>query len=153
MKFVPIHLKQANEFVKKYHRHNKPVVGHKFTVALEENGEIIGVGIAGRPVSRHLDNGRNVEITRVCVKEGYQNACSKVYARMKRIAQLMGFEKIITYTLETESGSSLRAINADPEFRSPGHDGWKRTDVTCNYQAVYKEPKIRWELNVEKSNF
>ena len=145
-RFVPIHLKQANEFVEKHHRHNKKTWGHKFSIGLQCDGKLIGVGIAGRPVARLLDNGTTLEITRVCVKPGYQNACSKVYARLKRIGQLFGYTSIKTYSLVKESQSSLRAIRAVPEARVAPHSGWSRPGKPSRYQEVYGEPKIRWEL-------
>ena len=49
MKIVPISLKDANEFVAKHHRHNKPTQGHKFSIGLEQDGQLVGVAIAGRP--------------------------------------------------------------------------------------------------------
>lgn len=143
--FTPITLKRANNFVEKHHRHNKPVAGHKFSVGLEEGGELIGVGIAGRPVSRHLDDGRTLEVTRVCVKEGYPGACSKLYARLKRIGQLFGYERIKTYTLLEEAGSSLRAIGAVKDKRVRAQR-WKRPDGDREHQAVYDKKKVRWEL-------
>ena len=146
MRFVPVTLRAANDFVNKYHRHNKAVVGHKFSIGLEEDGELIGVGIAGRPVARMLDNSRNIEIVRVCIKEGHKNACSKMYARMKRLAQLMGYEKIITYTLKSESQSSLKAIGAIPESVITPYQ-WDRAKRRRKPQDVYNEDKIRWELN------
>lgn len=141
--FVPLTLADANAFVCQYHRHNKPTVGHKFSIGLTRNGELVGVGIAGRPVSRHLDNGRTLEATRVCVAPGYQNACSKIYARLKRIGQLMGYTSIKTYTLLEESGCSLRAIGAVPERHCPP-SRWNRPGAT--YQPVYDKEKTRWEL-------
>jgi hypothetical protein len=141
--FVPITLKEANAFVARYHRHNKPTVGHKFSIGLALNGDLVGVGIAGRPVARHLDDGRTLEATRVCVKPGHQNACSKVYARLKRIGQLFGYTSIKTYTLLEETGSSLRAIRAIPERRCPP-SRWNRPGA-C-YQPVYDKEKTRWEL-------
>jgi hypothetical protein len=33
---TPITLNEANEFVEKYHRHHKPVVGHKFSIGVEK---------------------------------------------------------------------------------------------------------------------
>lgn len=141
--FVPLTLAAANEFVRRYHRHNKPTVGHKFSIGLTHNGELIGVGIAGRPVARHLDNGMTLEATRVCVAPGHQNACSKVYARLKRIGQLMGYTSIKTYTLLEESGCSLRAIGAVPERYCPP-SRWNRPGAT--YQPVYDKEKTRWEL-------
>ena len=146
MKIVPITLAIANDFVKKHHRHSGRVVGHKFAIGLEENGELIGVAIAGRPIARNLDKGRpTLEITRVCVMEGYKNASSKLYARAKRIGQLMGYQSIKTYNLKSESGASLRAIGAVPEASVKGGQ-WDRPKRRRENKAIYEQKKIRWEL-------
>ena len=145
MKIVPLHLREANDFVAKHHRHNKPVVSYKFSIGLKMGGELIGVAIGGRPVARMLDNGKTMEINRVCVLDGHPNACSKLLARMKRLGQLMGYERIVTYTLKRESQSSLKAIGAKigAEVR-PG--SWKSHPKAGPHQKVYEEPKYRWEL-------
>lgn len=109
MKVVPITLKQANAFVIQNHRHHSKVQGCKFCIgAVDDNGELRGVAITGRPVSRYLDNGTTAEITRLCT-DGYKNACSFLYAACVRVAKEMGYKKIITYILETENGASLKA--------------------------------------------
>lgn len=149
MKIVPLSLKEANEFVEKHHRHNKRVVSHKFSIGLEQDGKIIGVGIAGIPIARLLNDRKTLELRRVCVIPGYPNGCSKLMARMKQIGQLMGYEKIITYTLQKESGASLRAVNARQVAKVVGSQ-WNRKDRPTNYQAVCDEPKWRWELQDEK---
>ena len=69
---------------------------------------MVGVAIVGRPVSRYLDNGQTLEVTRLCTT-GEKNACSMLYAAAARAASAMGYRKIITYTLDTEHGSSIRA--------------------------------------------
>lgn len=69
---------------------------------------IRGVAVTGRPVSRHLDDGLTAEVTRLCT-DGYPNTCSFLYAACARIAKEMGYEKILTYTLASENGASLRA--------------------------------------------
>lgn len=140
---VPLTLAAANVFVAQHHRHNKPVTGHKFSIGLTLDGELVGVGIAGRPVARHLDDGRTLELTRVCVAPGHPNACSKLLARLKQLGQLMGYTRIKTYTLLEESGSSLRAVGATPERRCPP-SRWNRPGAS--YQAVYEKEKTRWEL-------
>ncbi len=146
-KFIPISLKTANEFVAKHHRHNKPVVGHKFSIGLiaENGGGLIGVGIAGRPVARLLDDGKTLEVLRVCVMPGYPNAGSMIYGRLVKIARLFGFEKIITYTLAKESGATMRAIGAVQEAKVKGHK-WNCPSRARNSQDVYSEEKIRWTL-------
>lgn len=108
MLLVPISLKDANAFVAEHHRHHRPVVGHKFSIGCAQDGKLVGVAIIGRPVSRYLDNGLTLEVNRLCT-DGTKNACSMLYAAAWRAARAMGYEKIITYTLDTESGASLRA--------------------------------------------
>ena len=104
----PDTLAQANEFVAQHHRHHKPVVGHKFSIGCTLNGELVGVAIVGRPVSRYLDDGLTLEVNRLCT-DGTKNACSMLYAAAWRAARAIGYRKIVTYILDTESGASLRA--------------------------------------------
>ena len=61
---IPVTLRQANAFVAEHHRHHKPVVGHKFSIGCQKDGALVGVAIAGRPVSRYLDDGFTLEVTR-----------------------------------------------------------------------------------------
>lgn len=105
---VPVSLKDANAFVAEHHRHHKPTRGHKFSIGCKADGRLVGVAIVGRPVSRYLDNGLTLEVNRLCTT-GVQNACSMLYAAAARAAKAMGYHKIITYTLDTEAGTSLRA--------------------------------------------
>ena len=105
---TPISLREANAFVERNHRHHKPVVGHKFSIGCMQAGRLVGVAIMGRPVSRYLDDGLTLEVNRLCTT-GAENACSMLYGAAARAARAMGYQKIITYTLDTEPGTSLRA--------------------------------------------
>ena len=67
LKVIPLSLKEANEFVTKYHRHNKKCTGHKFSIGAEYKGKLVGVAIIGRPVARKLDDKFTLEINRNCV--------------------------------------------------------------------------------------
>lgn len=71
----PITLRDTNAYVAKYHRHNKPTNGHKWSVACYDGDRLCGVAIAGQPVARKLDDGLTIEIRRVCT-DGTRNACS-----------------------------------------------------------------------------
>ena len=155
-KTIPLSLKAANEFVTTHHRHNKKTAGHKFSIGATLDGELIGVAICGRPVARALDNGTTLEVLRVCIKDpAPRNACSYLYARCQRIWTAMGGEKIITYTLESEPGSSLKAVNwthaATTKKRSknnlwntrrPEHKGYKSVRESQLADGVIKN---RWE--------
>src|SRR5574344_808265 len=100
----PIHLREAKEFVRQYHRHNIPPVGGKFAVACYDDDRLCGVAMCGRPVARYSDDGFTLEIYRNCT-DGTYNACSKLYGACIRVARGMGYKKAITYTLESENGA------------------------------------------------
>lgn len=137
-------MREANEFVAKYHRHNLPTVGGKFAMGAAVDGRLVGVAIAGRPVARRLDDGKTLEVLRVCT-DGTRNSNSFLYGRVKRIALLMGYEKIITSTLEEESGASLRAVGAEVV----GQVEPKESSVPSRpreSQAVYRKAKVKWNL-------
>ena len=108
----PVSLAEANEFVTEHHRHHKPVVGHKFSIACTDNSageeKIVGVAIVGRPVSRYMDDGMTLEVTRLCT-DGTRNACSMLYSAAWRAARAMGYKKVITYILDSEDGASVKA--------------------------------------------
>jgi len=106
---VPITFKEAKLFVGKYHRHHVAPQGCKFAVAATDGEIILGVIVAGRPVSRYRDDGKTLEVTRLCVKKGYKNLCSLLYSKVSHIAKEMGYQNLITYTLLEESGKSLLA--------------------------------------------
>lgn len=144
MEAVPIHLREANEFVARRHRHNKPTVGGKFALGAAQDGRLVGVAIAGRPVARKLDDGKTLEILRVCT-DGTANACSFLYARCAKIARLMGYQRVITYTLASESGASLRAVRAKPTGPLESHE-WSNPNRPRKSQQLYHEQKYRWEL-------
>ncbi len=121
MEAVPLHLREANAFVAQRHRHNAPTVGCKFAFGAAVDGQLVGVAVAGRPVSRRLDDGKTQEVLRVCT-DGTPNACSFLYARCAKIARLMGYERVITYTLESAGGASLRAVGATPTGPLGSHE-------------------------------
>lgn len=151
----PITLRAANAFVLKFHRHHKPVTGAKYAIGIfcKCCGEACGVAICGRPVGRYLDDGLTIEVARLCVKDGIPNGCSKLYAACSRIAKEMGYRKIITYILMSETGVSLKASGWDLEAANVGGK-WNsggsriRSDETVDLFGTYKkypaEMKQRW---------
>ena len=108
LELMPISIAVAKGIVTEHHRHHKPVRGHKFSLGCMVDGRLVGVAIVGRPVSRYLDDGLTLEVNRLCT-DGTKNACSFLYGAAARAAKVMGYRKIVTYILDTESGISLRA--------------------------------------------
>lgn len=151
LKIVPLSLKEANEFVTKYHRHNKKCQGHKFSLGAVFENKLVGVVIVGRPVSRKLDDKLTLEINRNCVLDNApKGTCSFLYSKAIKVWQTMGGKKIITYTLDYESGSSLKAVNFKKEkivqiFKK--NTGWT-TRANRVWQEVQKTPRIRWGMEL-----
>ena len=144
MRAVPLELKAANAFVDELHRHHDPVVRDKFRVGCEVDGKLVGVVQVGRPVARMLCDGRTLEVVRLCT-DGTPHACSFLYSRAARIAKEMGYERIITYILDSEPGTSLKATGWTFDGICGGGD-WSRpsrkrdtTAPTCKKQRWVKK--------------
>lgn len=134
-------LSTANYHVMLWHRHSGPVRGHKLSLAAYKGTMLVGVAIVGRPVARALDDGATLEVTRVAT-DGTRNACSALYAEAKRRCKAMGCG-LITYTLASESGASLRAIGAIPTLLKPRKDnGWQ----SRANRATHCVAGVRWRL-------
>ena len=145
---VPMTLTEAAEFVDNFHRHNKGVVlGNLFAVGASDGDQLVGVAVVGRPVSRNLDDGQTVEVTRCCVIESApKGCCSFLYGRAWQAARALGWRRLITYTLQTESGSSLRGAGwkVVAELRGNNPGGWQ-TRPGRDWQSVVGQAKFRWE--------
>jgi hypothetical protein len=106
---VPITLEEANQFVYSLHRHKpEKLPGHSFSVGVALADKLVGVAIVGNPSAPALQDGILAEIRRVCT-DGTPNACSMLHGTARKAARAMGRRPVITYTLATESGASLRA--------------------------------------------
>lgn len=116
LRVIPVSLDTANDFVRRLHRHNGVLPGAKFAIGIEAETrlldgppwKLVGVAIVGNPSAPALQNGLLIEIRRVCT-DGTRNACSMLYAACRKAARAMGHGPVITYTLPSEGGASLRA--------------------------------------------
>lgn len=141
---VPLHLREANDVVAQLHRHHKPCRTHKFSVGVvDESGAMRGVAIANRPVARHMDDGRTLEVARVAT-DGCPNACSALYGAVRRVAKAMGYKKVITYTLCDEPGTSLRAAGWTQVATVRGRS-WSCPSRPRDDAAQVLGDKRRWE--------
>lgn len=147
MKIAPITFKKASDYINQHHRHHRATIGCKFCISvIDDSGQLHGVAVCGRPVARRLDDGETLEINRVCT-DGTKNACSMLYGACCRIAKEMGYKKVVTYILESESGASLRASNFVCEGEAGGtHWTGKRNrgqsipaEMKQRYTKVLKE--------------
>jgi hypothetical protein len=151
LQLVPITLTTARRFVAEHHSHNGPPIGWLFGVGVENGHGLAGVAIAGRPVARLLQDGTTVEITRVCT-DGTRHACSMLYGAIWRAAVALGYSKAITYTLEREAGTALRATGwtCDGPTEKAGTSWWRASMPSREAVDLFGEtqrplePKVRW---------
>lgn len=147
LRLTPVTLPVANRYVQKWHRHHAPLpggFGWFCIAAVNPEGDVCGVAIAGRPTNRNNDDGQTVEVLRVAT-DGTRNACSLLLGACARAARAVGARRCITYTLDEETGSSLRAVGWVRE--ADGITSWWASG-TSRTPAVDRDhmskAKVRW---------
>jgi hypothetical protein len=139
---VHLELEEANAFVAALHRHHKPVRGHRFSVGARSRFDLVGVAIVGRPVSRELDFRRVCEVLRLCT-DGTRNACSFLYAAAARACLALGYARIGTYVLSSESGVTLVAAGWTKGHTVRGRD-WNEGKRKGRRTDQPMDDKIYW---------
>ena len=163
-----ISFKEMCIFVDEHHRHTKAPRGWKFGLGCYNGEELIGVASVGRPVARLLDDGITLEVNRVCVNPELHptlvfNACSMLYSesakRTKKLkigklkdepqldesGKIITYKKIITYTLETELGTSLKAVGWTIENVQKSGGSWSsKSRERKSLSGTDDIPKVRW---------
>lgn len=133
----------ANAFIAEHHRHHRPPQGGIVCLGLWQGDTLVGVGVLGRPVARMADDGVTAEITRLCVLPEARHAASALIGRLRRVAQSLGYERVISYTLPSEGGASLRATGAEHRGAAGGGE-WSRPSRP-RAAATVPETKARWD--------
>jgi hypothetical protein len=149
MKIIPLGLRAANDFVEQHHRHSARTSndGGKFAIGLEHDGALVGVAIVGRPIPRLLQQKQPYagELLRLCTSAAApRNAESKLYARARRIWQMMGGTHFHTYTLQRESGAVMRAVGFKEPSAVVRAAHWDTPSRRRTHKPIEDEPKFRW---------
>ena len=139
--------RDAKAFVGAHHEHCKPPAGWRFGAACWNGPSLIGVVMVGRPVARMIDAREVVEVNRLCLDRTLpdalrHNASSMLYGHAAREARRRGFARIITYTLSSESGHSLRAAGWTVDGHTRG-GAWSCPSRPRGANTP-TEPKTRW---------
>lgn len=138
----------AFAFIDRHHEHNERPQGWRFGAAIYNGPTLLGVVTVGRPVSRRIDQTHVVEVTRLCLDRRLsaglaEHACSKLYAWAAREAEKRGHARIITYTLTSESGTSVQAAGWQRDAATPASKGWSRR-TRQRTTPTPTEAKVRW---------
>ena len=152
---VPMELKDAQNYINTYHRHHQAAHRDKFRIAAMEDGKIVGVVQVGRPVSRVLDDSNTLEVLRLC-SDGTKNVCSFLYSKAAKVAKEMGYKKIITYILESEPGTSLKATGWHCEATHVGGSDWnvpsRPREVIASQLSLFPE-KPKYPVDEKKQRW
>ena len=149
LQLKPITVQDAKPYIARHHRHNKSPQSGLCAVSVVDGENLVGVAVLGRPSARALQDGYTAEITRNTT-EGHLNACSMLYGALLRVAKALGYHRVYTYTLKSESGSSLRAVGFLVDAELQPRPTWncqsrprRQVDLFGNQQRPV-EAKIRW---------
>jgi L-amino acid N-acyltransferase YncA len=147
LELVPVSFADASAFVAAHHRHHHPPVGHKFSVGVARAGELVGVAIVGRPVSRVIAaEGGVLEVIRSAT-DGTRHVNSMLYGAAWRAAKALGYHRLITYTQEGESGASLRAAGFHVIAERPPRRGWDTPSRPREGRGADGVARTLWERN------
>lgn len=127
LRIVPVSFAEACDFIAEWHRHHPSATGHRFSIGLAQDAELVGVAIVGNPIGRWND-GLTLEVNRTCVADSIPNGNSMLYGAAWRAAKALGWRRLITYTQEGESGVSLRAAGWRVIAERPARHGIGRAN-------------------------
>jgi hypothetical protein len=170
-----IDLDTAREFVGRHHRHNPAPVTWRFGFGCFNGLDLVGVCVVGNPAARLIDRRLGydkptvtLEVNRLCVRTDLphavvKDACSKMYAHAARetlrrfdgrqipdsAGRSLRVERIITYTLGSENGASLRAAGWEETGITRDADVWDRPSRRRSVTSP-REAKVRWEKQLRK---
>lgn len=162
LRIVPLSFHQVCAYIAQHHRHHKPPRGGKSFLGVWNGSAIVGVAVLSRPNARSLDAASRgsfdgeltVEITRTCT-DGAANANSKLYGACRQIAKASGYDRVITYTEEGESGASLRAAGFVLVKTLPPRANWANASQKLKHlrDATVREQVTRylWEVRFTRT--
>lgn len=162
LEIKPISRKEAQDFINTHHRHNSQQTGDIFRLSAWNNLDLIAVATVGRPTARANQKYRDdasllvMEVTRLCVREDsllpdlHWNACSQLYTAAAKEAKKRKAERIITYILKEEFGTSLLACNWAPLYETKKRqNGWHTPSRPRDPKATPNGIKVCWEKRLQ----
>ena len=148
LELVPITLREAAAFVELHHRHHRAPRGCICSIAAARDGDVVGVAIVGRPVARLASDGWTAEVTRLCALDDAtaRNAPSLLLGAAWRAVRALGYRRLITYTLPSEGGASLRGAGFRVVAETRGGSWHRRARPRVDLHPT--QEKLRWAREV-----
>jgi len=148
---VRVPLSEAHAFTEKYHRHlDGARANAKYAIGLkDETGDLVAVITAGRPSDCKTNQDTILELSRVATKDNIPNACSILISVATKVAVFLGCERVQTFTLPDEDGTSYRACG----FRFDGctQRSGRKDDPYPRKKRWVKDLPLQWHKSKKKS--
>ncbi len=149
LRLVPVDWETICRFTSEWHRHHKPPTGWKFGTGVADDDDVLrGVASVGRCVAAAFNDGMTLEVNRTAT-DGYPNANSMLYGAAARATFAMGYRRLVTYTQEGESGSSLKAAGWHIVAQRPARKGWDTPSRRRDSHGVDNLPRTLWETTCD----
>lgn len=100
--------------------------------------------MVGRPVARSFDDGLTLEVNRTAT-DGTPNANSVLYGAAWRAAKALGYQRLVTYTQEGESGASLRGAGWRVVAERRERKGWWAPSRPREAKGTEHVARTLWE--------
>ena len=134
----------AKKFIEKNHSHLHTPSTWICHVAVADSGRLCCVAVLNRPCARLLCDGKTAEVGRVA-SDGTPHAASKALSAITRVAALLGFGRIVSYTLLGEAGTTYVSCGYVATAVSAGGK-WARGGETRTRESQQLGAKVRWEF-------
>lgn len=135
----PIKWRTARRVCEAHHYLGAPV-GHKFSLGVFDDIKLLGAMTWGQPISRSLDDGNTLEMTRFCLMVRRKNLATMAMSRaVKWIKRNRDEKRLVSYSDAEHDGTIYAAANWTPiELRGgvPWRSGSKRRATK------------RWEMHI-----
>ena len=138
LRIVPVTFQQACAFVAAWHRRHEPPRGHKFSLGVATDDDVLhGIAIVGRPVARLLQDGLTLEVTRTAT-DGTPNANSALYGAAWRAARALGYRR---------SGVSLRGAGWRVVAERRPRRGWDTPSRPRRLNGTEGIQRTLWQVS------
>lgn len=155
---------KVREFITQHHRHApyKPICCFVLGLLDSDDDRLVAVAQVCRPVNTYLDNGLTLEVSRLAT-DGTLNAASKLLSACAAEAWSRGMTRLLSYTLPSECGASMRASGFLPEVNKLNVEWnseqglatspvsfpakpWNRAKSTASGCAAHLSDRLRWSI-------
>lgn len=150
MTLRPITRDEANDLIRRWHRHHKRILQAVLKIGAEVDGLLVGCVVVEVPRAAEL-LGCAYEVTRLCCDGAHRNAASKLLGAAWAAMRAQGCRRLVSYTRVDEDGTCYRAAGWIATALVDGR-AWTTGNKADRWlPGLYSPPteiidRVRWEI-------